>query len=84
MPAVEPVQRGLAPYTVDSPGWDEPGVLNEDIIRDENGLDKVSSIMAVLSKVYSIAKIVYVSFVGFGVDVSSPICVCLSATAKAN
>lgn len=37
-----------------------------------NGQDKANSIMDVLSKVYSVAKIVEVSFVGFGIDVSIP------------
>lgn len=73
MPVVETVRRGLAAYTIDSPDWEMPGVLTEDDTRDENGLDKVSSIMAIFSKVYSVAKIIDVGFVGFGVDVSSPI-----------
>lgn len=37
-----------------------------------NGQDKANSIMDVLSKVYSVAKIVEVSFVGFDIDVSIP------------
>lgn len=67
---MSPVERRIRPYAVDHPDWERPGALVEDV-RDENGLDKVSSIMSVFSKVYGIAKIAYVAFVSFGVEVGS-------------
>lgn len=65
---MSPVQLRLRPYAIDSPDWDQYAVLADDT-RDENGLDKTSSVMVVFSKVYSVAKIVYVAFVSFGVEV---------------
>lgn len=56
----------LPPYTIDSPEWEQPGVLDD----DENVQDKIASIMDVYSKVYSVAKMFEVSFVGFEIDVS--------------
>lgn len=66
---MSPIERRIRPYCIDNPDWEQPGALVEEI-RDENGLDKVSSIMSVFSKVYGIAKVVYVAFVSFGVEVS--------------
>lgn len=71
-PVETPVER-LPPYTIDSPDWEQPGVLADDETRDVNGQDKLSSIMAIFSKVYSVAKVVKVSLIGFDIDVSSPI-----------
>lgn len=68
---MSPVERRIHPYAIDNPDWEHPGALVEEI-RDENGLDKVSSIMSIYSKVYGIAKVVYVAFVSFGVEVSCP------------
>lgn len=68
---MSPVERRIRPYSIDNPDWEQPGALVEEI-RDENGLDKVSSIMSVYSKVYGIAKVVYVAFVSFGIEVSCP------------
>lgn len=56
----------LPAYTIDSPDWEQPGVLDE----DENVQDKITSVLEVLSKVYSVAKMIEVSFVGFDIDVS--------------
>lgn len=67
-PSQTEVERELPPYTIDCSAWEEPGVLDEQV----NGQDKANSIMDVLSKVYSVAKIVEVSFVGFDIDVSIP------------
>lgn len=78
-PVETPVER-LSPYTIDSPDWEQPGVLADDDTRDVNGQDKLSSIMAIFSKVYSVAKVVKVSFIGFDIDVSSPIRLDTAAT----
>lgn len=80
-PVETPVER-LPPYTIDSPDWEQPGVLADDDTRDVNGQDKLSSIMAIFSKVYSVAKVVKVSFIGFDIDVSSPIRLETAATHK--
>ena len=68
---MSPIERRIRPYAIDNPDWELPGALVEEI-RDENGLDKISSIMSVYSKVYGIAKIIYVAFVSFGVEVRCP------------
>lgn len=78
-PVETPVER-LSPYTIDSPDWEQPGVLADNDTRDVNGQDKLSSIMAIFSKVYSVAKVVKVSFIGFDIDVSSPIRLDTAAT----
>ena len=69
---MSPVERCIRPYAVDCPDWEQPGALTEDI-RDELGQDKITSVMSVFTKVYSVSKVVHVAFVNFGVEVRSPL-----------
>lgn len=68
---MSPVERRISPYVVDSPDWEQPGALTDDG-RDDLGQDKITSVMSVFTKVYSVSKVVYVAFVNFGVEVCSP------------
>lgn len=68
---MSPIERRICPYAVDSPDWEQPGALMDDI-RDDLGQDKITSVMSVFTKVYSVSKVVHVAFVSFGVEVRSP------------
>lgn len=72
---MSPIERRICPYAVDSPDWEQPGALTDDI-RDDLGQDKITSVMSVFTKVYSVSKVVHVAFVNFGVEVRSPLTPC--------
>ena len=78
---MSPVERRISPYVVDSPDWEQPGALTDDG-RDDLGQDKITSVMSVFTKVYSVSKVVQVAFVNFGVEVRGPNTNSLSRTVK--
>lgn len=66
---MEPYRGPTRPYTIGDVDWvlPSPSPINN-IIEDESG-DAIVSVLAVLSKVYSIAKILMAVLLSYGVEV---------------
>ena len=66
---MEPYRGPTRPYTIGDMDWVLPSPSPINNIVDDESEDGLSSVLAVFSKVYSIAKILTAGLIAFGVEV---------------